>query len=236
MRQRYSHIVGTEKHDKILTKRREQYAGKKTKSCSDRILKFTTLIQEGPYYVCAVCNRCLYHGSVILFNIEKYAIDILDFYREVMSSAGKVYICLTCLKKLQKSEIPTQAVWNKSDTYEFPDDLANLNRLEKAIIPRRILFIKVTIMPKGQMPKIKGSICNVPIDTANVANTLLQGADSNGIVMIKLKRKLVCRGHVYFEHVSPEVVRSALQYLKSNNPLYHDILIDVSQIPENLLS
>ena len=31
-------------------------------------------------------------------------------------------------------------------------------------------------------------------------------------------------------------MRSALQYLKSNNPLYHDILIDVSQIPENLLS
>ena len=52
------------------------------------------------------------------------------------------------------------------------------------------------MMPKGQSPKLKGSICNVPIDTANVANTLPQGADNNGIVMIKLKRKLVYRGHV----------------------------------------
>ena len=91
-------------------------------------------------------------------------------------------------------------------------------------------------MPKGQMPKLKGSICNVPIDTADVANTLPQGADSNGIVMIKLKRKLVYRGHVYFEAVSPEAVRSALEYLKWNNPLYHDILIDIGQIPANLLS
>ena len=140
-----------------------------------------------------------------------------------------------------KSEITAQAVWNKLDIYDFPDDMANLNRLEKAIISRRILFKKVTIMPKGQMPKIKGSICNVPIDTVTVANTLPQGADSNGIVMIKLKRKLVYRGHVYFEAVSPETeaeaaVQSALQYLKSNNPLHHDILIDVSQIPKNPLS
>ena len=40
-------------------------------------------------------------------------------------------------------------------------------------------------MPKGQTQKLKGSICNVPVDT-NVANTLPQGADSNGILMVKL--------------------------------------------------
>ena len=39
-------------------------------------------------------------------------------------------------------------------------------------------------MPKGQTPKLKGSICNVPIDTVDIANTLPQSADSNGIVMI----------------------------------------------------
>ena len=90
-------------------------------------------------------------------------------------------------------------------------------------------------MPKGQTPKLKGSICNVPVDT-NIANTLPQGADSNGIVMVKLKRKMVYRGHVYFEAVSPDLVRSALQYLKLNNPLYSDIVIDVGQIPQSLLS
>ena len=73
-------------------------------------------------------------------------------------------------------------------------------------------------MPKGQSPKLKGSICNVPVDTNDVANTLPQGADSNGLVMIKLKRKLMYRGHVYFEAVSPNVVMAALSYLKQNNP------------------
>ena len=54
--------------------------------------------------------------------------------------------------------------------------------------------------------------------------------------MIKLKRKLSYHGHAYFEAVSPEVVTSALNYLKENNHLYSDIVIDVGQIPSNLLS
>jgi len=102
-----------------------------------------------------------------LFKVEKYAIDIDNFYREVTSSDGKLYICQTCDKKLKKSKIPAQSVWNKLDIFLFPADLDNLNRLERVIISRRILFKKITIMPKGQTPKLKGSICNVPVDTDN---------------------------------------------------------------------
>ena len=54
-------------------------------------------------------------------------------------------------------------------------------------------------MPKGKFPKMKGSICNVPIDTAETVNVLPHGADSNGLIVVKLKRKLCYRGHVYFE-------------------------------------
>ena len=85
-------------------------------------------------------------------------------------------------------------------------------------------------MLKGQTAKLKGSICNVPIDTNDVTNILPLGADSNGIIMIKLKRKLSFRGHVYFEAVSPDLLVSlALTYLKENNHLYSDIVIDVGQ-------
>ena len=54
--------------------------------------------------------------------------------------------------------------------------------------------------------------------------------------MIKLKRKLSFRGHVYFETVSPDLVNLTLTYLKDNNHLYSDIVIDVGQIPSSLLS
>ena len=46
-------------------------------------------------------------------------------------------------------------------------------------------------MPKVQSPKLKGAICNVPIETEEVCNVLPRGADCNGIFMVKLKRKLV---------------------------------------------
>ena len=142
---------------------------------------------------------------------------------------GKLYICHTCHKKFKKGEIPAQAVSNKLNIFDFPEHLASMNRLEKTIISRRILFKIITIMPKGH-------IYNVPVNTSDVVNTLPQGADSNGILMIKLKRKLMYRGHVYFEAVSPDIVQSALQYLKLNNPLYCDIEINVGNIPEHLLS
>ena len=65
--------------------------------------------------------------------------------------------------------------------------------------------------------------------------TLPRGADCNGIVMLKLKRKLIYRGHVFFEAVRPDVILTVLQYLKLSNFLYEDITIDESQISNNLL-
>lgn len=64
---------------------------------------------------------------------------------------------------------------------------------------------------------------------------LPRGADSNGLVMLKLKRKLVFRGHVYFEAVCPQSVYAALYYLKKHNPLYNDIEICYDNISTNML-
>ena len=80
-------------------------------------------------------------------------------------------------------------------------------------------------MPKGQSPKLKGNIYNVSIDTRDITDVLPRGTDSNGIVMV----------NVYFEPVCPDIVMSALQYLKANNSLYNNISIDLNQIPENLI-
>ena len=65
---------------------------------------------------------------------------------------------------------------------------------------------------------------------------LPRGADSNCLVVIKLKRKLTYRGHAYFEAVRPELLNQTLIYLKENNPVYSDVSVDVGNIPENLLS
>ena len=58
--------------------------------------------------------------------------------------------------------------------------------------------------------------------------------ERSGIILLKLKRKLQFRGHVYFQAVRPHFVLQALQWLKANNILYKDIQIDVNNIVTNL--
>ena len=52
--------------------------------------------------------------------------------------------------------------------------------------------------------------------------------------MLKLKRKLQIRGHVYFQAVQLELIQQVLNWLKVHNPLYKDILVDINSIDSNL--
>ena len=85
-----------------------------------------------------------------------------------------------------------------------------LNKLEKVIISKIILFSKVLVMPKGHSSKIKGAVCNVPVEADSMCNIFPRGADSNGLILLKLKRKLSYHGHVLFEPVRPDIVKLAL--------------------------
>ena len=125
---------------------------------------------------------------------------------------------------------------NKLEVFNLPSELLDVNKLEKVLIAKRILFKKVVIMPKGNSPKVKGAICNVPVDAEDVCNVLPRPACSNGLLLLKLKRKLMYHGHVYFEPIRPQCVINLLSYLKINNPLYNDVSIDMNQISQELLS
>ena len=78
---------------------------------------------------------------------------------------------------------------------------------------------------KGEFSKIKGSICNIPVEAANICNILPRPAVSNGLIFVKLKRDLKYRGHVYFEPVRLHIIYQALTYLKLHNKYYEDISI-----------
>ena len=81
-----------------------------------------------------------------------------------------------------------------------------------------------------------GALCNVPIDVVDVCKILSRPADSNGAAIVKLKRKLQYRGHVYFESVRPNFIMRLMQYLKLNNSLYHDIEINLGNVPNFLIN
>ena len=67
---------------------------------------------------------------------------------------------------------------------ELPKEFRDIRRLERVLVARQLLFKKTNIMSKGQFPKLKGALCNIPIDGVDDCNTLPRLADSNGIKYI----------------------------------------------------
>ena len=104
------------------------------------------------------------------FQFNKYNFDLTAIIHKV-TKKDTTYICNRCHSYLKKSHIPAKAVCNK--IFKAPAEIKNLNRLKCILIAWRILFKNVTIMSKGQFQKIKGAICNIPIDTSDTTNILL---------------------------------------------------------------
>ena len=79
-------------------------------------------------------------------------------------------------------------------------------------------------------------ISSVPVECDETSSLLPRPPERSGIVLLKLKRKLQFRGHVYFQAVRPRFVLQAsqLQWLKANNILHEEIQIDVNNIDTNL--
>ena len=87
-------------------------------------------------------------------------------------------------------------------------------------------------MPKGHSPKLKGASCNIPVEHVNVSFLLPRTADNNGLVIVKLRKKLEYKGRMLFEPVRTRFIVDLLSYLKRVNYLCKDITI----VPEKLQS
>ena len=203
-----------------------------------QVTLFKKLIREGPYFICVICNRCLFKRYVVRFDFNSYSSLVKELVHLVSSYDVRLYICITCHNKVKKDNVPCQAVSNKLAVELLPNEFRDLRRLERVLVAKRILFKKVTVMPtKGQSPKMKGSICNIPIsEIDNNCNSLPRPADSNGVIIVKLKRKAAYRGHMLFEPIRLRLTEILLQYLKKHNHLYRKTEIEIESIPEELQS
>ena len=220
----FNKIRGTKKHEKIKAKMRK--VRRKYSNTHDRVQAFETIIQQGPYYICVCCNRCLYKRSTLLFAREKYPINTENIIANAVKSFdGNVYICLTCHRYLLKKKVPCQSVSNKLELFDFPNSLRDIRKLERILISQRILFSKIMIMHKGEFPKLRGAICNIPNPNPDVCTVLPRGSDSSGVVNVELKRKLAYRFPVISQQVRPEKIALWLNFLVSHNYLYKDVII-----------
>ena len=219
----------------------EESAAKKQRTTSQSIedasRSFTTAIKEGPDYVCTCCHRLMYRRTVVKFKPTKYSKlseDVMHtiFPPEIIytSAQQKVWICKTCDYTLKRGKMPAQAKANKLVLEDVPAELLDLNPMEVRLISLRIPFMKVVALPCGKQGSIHGPAVNVPTDLHPVCNLLPRLPSQTQVVPMKLKRKLCYKGHYMFQYIQPAKVMAALEWLKRNNPLYHNIDINTCWI------
>ena len=100
---------------------------------------------------------------------------------------------------------------------EITTELSSLEKLKQIRRAQQIVFEKIMIMHKGQQRKIRGAICNVPVECDQTCNQLPHPPDRSCIIILKLIRKLQSRGHVYFQASLPELIQQVLNWLKVHN-------------------
>ena len=97
----------------------------------------------------------------------------------------------------------------------LPKEFGSIMGLERVLVSSRILFKKISIKPKGKLPKIKGSVCNIPvIEIDDNCKLFPRPAYSDGLLIVKLKRKSQHPSHVLFE--PDHFLLEAFQVLKAS--------------------
>ena len=106
-------MKGSPKYTATINKRKEVRRRRLYGSSFDRkVSNFKLLIKNGPFFICGICNRCLYRTSAICFNIEKYSVNKSVIFM-LKSYDDNYYIRTTCDKALRKNTIPCQDAANR---------------------------------------------------------------------------------------------------------------------------
>ena len=193
--------------------------------------KFQKAVKDQPDYVCVACHRLLYRHSVRPFSIDSY-----DTSNDCVAKTLHVenlypqseFICNTCHLDLKRKEprLPAQSCANGLQLQDIPEVLASLNDLERRFISMRIPFMKLVSLPRGGQYGINGPCVNVPAELTTICTVLPRLPQEVQLVHFKLKRRLKYKGHHMSAIIRPRAILDALFWLKENNPLYKDIVIN----------
>ena len=241
-----------EKRSKVYQEKKLQ----EQKSSKLRIRKFIRECRFGPIFTCLCCKRDLFKRGVRGFmkksklclklirngTFRKFlALDrqqpldenepLRDFGRMVLDKSlkanGKFHLCHSCIRHLEKEQMPPICSKNCLEYGEIPDCL-DLNTIEKQLIVKNLIFIKVRQLHPTMMDAMNDKVVNVPItddDIIKEVTSLPRTEKNSGMVNIKLKRKMGIKNYHKMGLIRPEKIYQALRYLKDHHPEYKDINI-----------
>ena len=147
--------------------------------------------------------------------------------KESLKVHGAHYICCSCRDYLEKTEMPPRCAKNNLEYQEIPDCL-QLSNLERQLICKDLVFIKIRQLRPTRMDAMNDHVINVPIEDDDIIKTVMslpRTEKNNGMVTVGLKRDMKYSNFHKLQMIRPEKVYEALLYLKDNHPSYKDIII-----------
>ena len=191
-------------------------------------------------YPCFSCHKIMFHRGVIVVSksfenkLTDHNFEHLVTRNDEFMIDGKYYVCHNCSKLLRKGEMPPTNVTNNLQIVPIPKALQNLTLLERHMIQKHLLFLKIRKLPRSRMLSLNDRVILVPIydeDIIKTAKCLPRTKGQLGLVSVQLKRQKKLKGYHRQERIRPSKINAALFYLQKHHPDYRDIPIE--QIAED---
>lgn len=189
---------------------------------------FTKSINVYAEKVCDVCTKKCYPKQVTNLSVQNRPPNYLPCE---LIGKGVLTVCHRCKSHLvsKKKDPPPKSYWNNLDPGKIPPELSILSEAEQRLLARINPFLKI-IKFSGSYGQygFKGQAVLFATDIFEVVEklpTFLPRSTSNTdmIVVTELLENL---GKTRNYSVSRENLIAALRWLKENNKLYNDVIIN----------
>ena len=215
---------------------------KQTSTMRGQILNFRHECQHGPIFVCICCMRDMFkrgvkkitpsyeaflRGSDVFkyLQTEEFTSNITSKgkakkirlmmkkrFKENLRVHGEHYLCSNCYRYLKKLEMPPICAKNSLEYADIPDCL-QLTNLERQMICKDLVFIKIRQLPRCRMDAMNDRVINVPIEDDDIIKTvtsLPRTEKNNGMITVGLKRDLSLKNFHKLQMIRPAKVHEAL--------------------------
>lgn len=197
------------------------------------ILNFKTSLQEGGQFI--NCNCCgtrrltgEFYAAIVDINdplLHPLARSLDAMPLLVADVTNGIRLCKRCYRSLKDHTLPKFAAANNMVFGEPPVELTRLSEVELSLISRVSAFVEVHRLTGGAQWGTSSNIANFYNNITEVLSKLPRSIDSINTIYVRVAHTNP-RQHL----IRPTYIRAALHWLKANNPLYADVIIDEAAV------
>ena len=127
---------------KVLEQKNKIVNGYMKKKCLNKVGMFCQQIRQGSYFICTVFYWCFLSAVSNYLNMKNMFLlqNCLICWDHLMK---KIVYVLHFTNTFSRNEILYQAIFNKMSLDPIPNDLKDLQKLEKLLISKRIRYKKI---------------------------------------------------------------------------------------------